>query len=161
MVAHGVDGNSGRPRNAWLQTGALTWWPIRRWSPATRVAEAGRVLRGPHDDQARSDEALAGRRTRWFGFYMSRLNVVARSRVGPYSCPCCSHVTLAERGQYEICAECGWEDDGQDDHDSQVVRGGPNGRVSLDDARAAYVAGGGAPLRIILQAIPREDEGTS
>ena len=56
--------------------------------------------------------------------------------------PCCGHLTLAERGGYEICVECGWEDDGQDDHDSKVVRGDPNGRMSLDDARAEYVQRG-------------------
>ncbi|WP_240918015.1 CPCC family cysteine-rich protein [Phycicoccus sp. HDW14] len=65
---------------------------------------------------------------------------------GPYSCPCCGHVTLAERGGYEICDECGWEDDGQDDHDAEVVRGGPNGRESLASARAAYIGEGGTPL---------------
>ncbi len=30
-----------------------------------------------------------------------------------------------------------WEDDGQDGHDADVVRGGPNGRLSLIVARAA------------------------
>ena len=34
--------------------------------------------------------------------------------------------------------ECGWEDDGQDDHDADVVRGGPNGRLSLTQARLDY-----------------------
>jgi Cysteine-rich CPCC len=58
----------------------------------------------------------------------------------------CGHVSLAERGGYEICRECWFEDDGQDDHDADVVRGGPNGRLSLADARAAYVEKGGNPL---------------
>jgi hypothetical protein len=68
--------------------------------------------------------------------------VFAESAKGPYSCPCCGHVTLSERGGYEICDECGWEDDGQDDHDSHVVRGGPNGRESLAEARRRYVESG-------------------
>ena len=88
-----------------------------------------------------SDEEEMARRKGWFDFYTRQLNVFA-SGDGPYSCPCCGHRTLDERGSYDICAECGWEDDGQDDHDSHVVRGGPNGRESLDDARAAYVARG-------------------
>jgi Cysteine-rich CPCC len=54
------------------------------------------------------------------------------------TCPYCGHATLTERGAYEICGECGWEDDGQHGHDSEMVRGGPNGPVSLDAARAAY-----------------------
>lgn len=70
-------------------------------------------------------------------------NISAPARGTPYTCPCCGHPTLPERGAYDWCDECGWEDDGQDDHDSSVVRGGPNGPVSLDDERAAYVAEGG------------------
>ncbi|WBW96088.1 CPCC family cysteine-rich protein [Oceanirhabdus sp. W0125-5] len=31
------------------------------------------------------------------------------------SCPCCGYQTIAERGQYEICSVCHWEDDGIDD----------------------------------------------
>lgn len=33
---------------------------------------------------------------------------------------------------------CFWEDDGQDDHDADTVRGGPNGSLSLTQARASY-----------------------
>jgi hypothetical protein len=79
----------------------------------------------------------------WFAAYTARKNVLAPVGGALYSCPCCGHATLSERGGYEICQECGWEDDGQDDHDSAVVRGGPNGRLSLDAARADYVANGG------------------
>ncbi|GIE43034.1 CPCC family cysteine-rich protein [Actinoplanes lobatus] len=60
----------------------------------------------------------------------------------PYTCPCCGHATLSERGNFEICDECWWEDDGQDNHDSAVVRGGPNGGLSLDQARVEYVRKG-------------------
>ncbi|WP_442934511.1 CPCC family cysteine-rich protein [Micromonospora sp. CPCC 205546] len=27
----------------------------------------------------------------------------------PYTCPCCGHATLSERGSHEICDECWWE----------------------------------------------------
>ena len=33
---------------------------------------------------------------------------------------------------------CFWEDDGQDDYDADVVRDGPNGALSLTEARAIY-----------------------
>ncbi len=35
---------------------------------------------------------------------------------------------------------CYWEDDGQDDGDADVVRGGPNGTLSLSQARANFRA---------------------
>ena len=53
-------------------------------------------------------------------------------------CPCCLDSTLAERGCYEICPNCGWEDDGQDDYDADVVRGGPTGNLSLTEALLSY-----------------------
>ena len=53
-------------------------------------------------------------------------------------CPCCDYVTLPQRGEYDICPVCFWEDDGQDDHDADVVRGGPNGLLSLTQARANF-----------------------
>ena len=57
---------------------------------------------------------------------------------GPYACPCCRFLTLEARGNYEICNECGWEDDGQDDLNADEVWGGPNGSESLTDARNSY-----------------------
>lgn len=57
-----------------------------------------------------------------------------------YACPCCRHLTLDERGGYEICPVCFWEDDGQDDLDADRVRGGPNGELSLAQARRNYAA---------------------
>lgn len=65
---------------------------------------------------------------------------------GPHQCPCCYQWTLEDVATYEICGECGWEDDGQDDPDADVVRGGPNGRLSLTQARAEYAAFAAGPL---------------
>ena len=64
-------------------------------------------------------------------------------------CPCCFYLTLTERGGYEICEVCWWEDDGQDDHDADVVRGGPNGALSLTQARANYHRLGACEERFI------------
>lgn len=101
------------------------------------------VIRGPHVDPTLTDDQLIEQRTAWFSAYTTMRNVFARPGETLYTCPCCGHPTLTERGGYEICGECGWEDDGQDDHDSAVVRGGPNGRQSLDEARSTYVTEGG------------------
>ncbi|MFD0321268.1 CPCC family cysteine-rich protein [Lysobacter gummosus] len=57
----------------------------------------------------------------------------------PLRCPCCGGETLDERGQYEICSVCHWEDDGQDDDDADEIRGGPNRDLSLTQARANYL----------------------
>ncbi|WP_396327653.1 CPCC family cysteine-rich protein [Jatrophihabitans lederbergiae] len=57
---------------------------------------------------------------------------------GPYACPCCRSITLAESGAYELCPVCFWEDDGQEDHDADEVRGGPNGPLSLTWARTNF-----------------------
>lgn len=55
-----------------------------------------------------------------------------------FDCPCCRYPTLGERGVYEICPICWWEDDGQDDADADVVRGGPNKTYSLAAARTNF-----------------------
>jgi hypothetical protein len=79
----------------------------------------------------------------WFNWYTDQLehkSTVRERRLGnPYRCPCCHHVTLCERGGFEICPVCYWEDDGQDDEDADTVRGGPNGALSLTQARENYL----------------------
>jgi hypothetical protein len=80
-------------------------------------------------------------RGRWFEGYVERLensSVTSGGDDGPFACPCCGYLTLGERGAFEICSVCFWEDDGQDEHDADVVRGGPNGRLSLSDARRNF-----------------------
>jgi Cysteine-rich CPCC len=82
------------------------------------------------------------RRKQWFDDYMHTLE--HRSVVQPkadgvsYRCPCCGYRTLGERGGFEICEVCFWEDDGQDDSDADTVRGGPNGSLSLTQARQNF-----------------------
>ncbi|MCY8937862.1 CPCC family cysteine-rich protein [Peribacillus frigoritolerans] len=53
-------------------------------------------------------------------------------------CPCCGFPTLDERGGYDICELCNWEDDGQDDLYADEVWGGPNGDYSLSEARRNF-----------------------
>jgi hypothetical protein len=78
---------------------------------------------------------------------------------GLVACPCCACLTLPTRGDYELCPVCFWEDDGQDDDDADVVRGGPNGLLSLTQARANYAAFGACD-RTFLQKVrpPRPEE---
>lgn len=76
-----------------------------------------------------------------------------------YFCPCCKFKTLHGRSYYEICEICFWEDDGQDEHDAEVIRGGPNHDLSLRQAQTNFAAIGAVQdrFRKFVRA-PREDE---
>jgi hypothetical protein len=77
------------------------------------------------------------------------VNVIKSPSAGPYACPCCHFVTLSERGGDVICQVCFWHDDGQDDHDADEIRGGPNYSLSLTEARANYLRLGAIEERVL------------
>jgi hypothetical protein len=87
-------------------------------------------------------------------------NVTKALQSGPaFRCPCCRFKTLRGRGQDEICKVCFWEDDGQDDHDANDVRGGPNGTLSLSKARDNFAEFRAADRRFcqkVRQPLPSE-----
>ena len=85
---------------------------------------------------------------------------VVKPRTGQrYRCPCCAYLTLRERGGDEICRVCYWQDDGQDDHDVDEVRGGPNELLSLSQARANFRLFGAADRKWVGKARkPTPDE---
>lgn len=60
----------------------------------------------------------------------------------PNACPCCGYDTIDGRGDYDICTICWWEDDGQDNDDANIVRGGPNSTLSLSRARLNFLQHG-------------------
>lgn len=98
-------------------------------------------------------------RRRWFEGYVERLehsSVTAGGEEGPFACPCCGYLTLGERGGFEICDVCFWEDDGQDEHDADIVRGGPNGGLSLSGARRNFDLVGACEERHIYNVRPPE-----
>ncbi len=94
----------------------------------------------------------------WFYWYVDRLehhSVRREAEAGRrYTCPCCGNRTLAERGGHEICPVCFWEDDGQDDGDADTVRGGPNGRLSLTQARLNFREIGACDRRLLVHVRP-------
>jgi len=100
---------------------------LNAWPPADRLKRGAMVI---------SPEELS-RRLNWFQEYTGRIE--SQPSGLPLRCPCCGCRTLGERGGFEICPVCFWEDDGQDDHDADVVRGGPNGALSLTQARANFL----------------------
>lgn len=92
-------------------------------------------------------------RREWFASYVERIEqgVIKPPEPGArYPCPCCGYPTLYERGGYEICPLCEWEDDGQDDPHADEVWGGPNKRYSLSQARENFE-------RYLVMYIPEDD----
>ena len=86
-----------------------------------------------------STNELNGSWIRWYSQQLRQNSVCAPAQPGHlYACPCCGHNILKQRGAFEICDQCYWQDDGQDDADADVVRGGPNGHLSLSMARANF-----------------------
>jgi hypothetical protein len=66
-----------------------------------------------------------------------------------YRCPCCKFKTLYGRAHDEICPVCFWHDDGQDEHDADDVRGGPNYSLSLKQAQKNFVEFGAVERRVL------------
>ena len=69
---------------------------------------------------------------------MTFVNVLKPVAEEKYLCPCCGFRTLMDRGGFGLCPVCNWEDDGQDERDTDEVRGGPNGNLSLTQARLNF-----------------------
>src|SRR2546421_7580257 len=101
--------------------------------------------------EAVMDEEERQRRLEWFQAYVHTLetkSIRAPKIAGQkYHCPCCGYHTLDKRGGYDICPVCFWEDDGQDDQNADVVRGGPNGSLSLTAARINFNHNGACESR--------------
>lgn len=138
-----------------------------RNAPRSRGAHAGSgedlprdaPPEGPSDVDAPGGPSPPGApELRWFEAYTRVLDegsVIEDARPGTrFSCPCCHHHTLRTRGHFDTCPVCGWEDDGQDDHDADVVRGGPNGRLSLTAARQVYLRLGAVSERALRRVRP-------
>ena len=53
-----------------------------------------------------------------------------------FPCPCCGSKEISQKGCYEICEECNWEDDPIQSADPDYM-GGAN-KLSLNQARNKY-----------------------
>lgn len=62
-------------------------------------------------------------------------NFIKTATIRIFTCPSCGFPTLKERGEYEICPLCNWEDDYQDNAQADEVWGGPNYKLSLTESR--------------------------
>jgi hypothetical protein len=54
-----------------------------------------------------------------------------------FECPCCGYKTLSERGGYEICSLCKWEDE-ELEYPNPDRNGGANGDYSLNLAKKNF-----------------------
>lgn len=79
-------------------------------------------------------------------------NYIYQNSLKVFTCPGCGYPTLKERGNYEICKVCDWEDDNQDDPKANEVWGGPNGELSLTENRIIA----GRILETNIKAVPNE-----
>lgn len=80
---------------------------------------------------------------------LKRLGVVNPQIVGEHEpmhvCPCCGYMTLADRGEYEVCPACFWEDDGTDDPNQYSL---PN-RLKLAEGQANFRRIGACSQRFV------------
>ena len=73
------------------------------------------------------------------------------------TCPCCGYITLSERGTYEICPVCYWEDDPAQFH-LPDLQGGTN-TVSLRQAQQNFIRFGACEWRTVFYVRkPADDE---
>ena len=63
-------------------------------------------------------------------------------------CPCCDYFTLGERGNYEICPICFWEDDGLAIKQLDVPSA-PNSGLTLREARSNFIKFGACEKAMI------------
>lgn len=63
-------------------------------------------------------------------------------------CPVCGYLTLQERGMFEVCPVCFWEDEGEVDNENEVS-GGANGDLSLATAKNNFIRWGAVSLEAI------------
>lgn len=106
------------------------------------------ALRGPATDPRYDGALLLAIELRFKGVTNEFLGQqLGRTVVGEVealvACPCCSHRTLDERGGYDICPVCFWEDDGVDDPGTSS---GPN-HLTLGEARRNFAAFGAVTRR--------------
>ncbi len=70
---------------------------------------------------------------------VNRPHTMAKGAARKYGCPCCGYETLHESppGTYEMCAVCGWEDDGLQ-FAKPDYEGGAN-KLSLRQAQTKFL----------------------
>jgi len=63
-----------------------------------------------------------------------KVNIVDEEDLSLTNCPCCNFRTISNRGEYEICSICFWEDDGSE----ELERYSPVNHLSLNQAKINF-----------------------
>lgn len=71
-----------------------------------------------------------------------------RNRPVTSNCPVCGYLTLQERGRFDICPVCFWEDDGSSEGDE------PMGEVSITEAKSNFGQIGSSEARLLAYVRP-------
>lgn len=71
-----------------------------------------------------------------------------------HACPCCAYVTLAERGRYEICPICFWEDEDHWMDDEPNQSSAANHGLTLNDARRNFAKIGACDPKMLQHVLP-------
>lgn len=80
------------------------------------------------------DNNISKRRSKLLNFIHKKKIIDSVFKRLLLTCPCCGYPTYAD-----ICIICWWQDDGQDDKDAKLVKGGPNGNLTLEQARLNFI----------------------
>lgn len=131
----------------------LDWWPVDRGDPildSLSTSLRSEILKRespehPADDPRYDDLLLCAVKAKSRGVKNSYLEMaLLHEGAGDFevvgevealeACPCCGYRALPERGTYEICPVCFWEDDGGDDPERYSS---PN-KMSLKEAQANF-----------------------
>ncbi|HEY1189295.1 MAG TPA: CPCC family cysteine-rich protein [Gemmata sp.] len=73
-----------------------------------------------------------------------------------FQCPCCDYFTLAERGGWEICRVCFWEDGDTDLHRPDE-RSGCNNGLTLRTARENFQRIGACDAKMLAHVCSRAE----
>ena len=73
-----------------------------------------------------------------------------------FQCPCCDHFTLEERGMWDICPVCFWEDDGCDLDDLESLGSGCNHGLTLQQGRDNFRRLGACDSEMIQHVLPEK-----
>lgn len=130
------------PRDRALPWGASLSATVRDRIERTAFRRDGTIETSPLPEMSLSEQGIPRRVPEWIEdpYAFASEQASREEPLAQFRCPCCGYLTLMERAAYEICPVCCWEDDGQDNPHADEYWGGPNGSLTLSQARENFSA---------------------